>query len=206
MRAVAPCARATRRAFTGKNRLPGDLQPIAGHRALAHTLHRLTARMNKETVMSRLMTVLFVTGALTACGADDDTAAARRAFSAHLDAARDEIAKHHDGVMRASDKGTVMLEMSRHETAMDEVMDRMDGEMRQMSGCMGMMNGMDHMGMDMMMNTMMDDFHGMMSTHRADLEAAVDADASRAVCSTHTSSMRQMLDGMQDNLDEMTCD
>jgi hypothetical protein len=120
------------------------------------------------------------------------------ALSNQIQAARTEVARHHDAALVAPALSDMMTEVDHHEARMSGILDGMNGMMGgMMSHCSG--SGMTRM------HEMMGAMDSEMTTHRQDMGNAMTVEDARAQCTAHTESMDGMLDNMHAGLNAMGC-
>ena len=100
----------------------------------------------------------------------------------------------------------MMSELDRHDNSMAGLMERMDEERGRMgSGSMGMGMGrcsgpsFEHMSLTL------DSMYPTMSDHIARMREAGELDAARSECAGHTDAMGEMMRGMMNDVESMSC-
>ncbi|MCC6522218.1 MAG: hypothetical protein IT373_06125 [Polyangiaceae bacterium] len=109
--------------------------------------------------------------------------------------ARAELAAHHDATQAASSLPDLRLEVGRHEAAWGEIMAGMMDAMADMGMCGAMAE----------MQSMMDDMHGIVTHHDAELDAATVLGTGQAACDTYVLAMNDELDSMMGTMDQGGC-
>jgi len=125
-------------------------------------------------------------------------------MSAALTDARAENEGHASACNAVSSLPDMMSEVGRHDGRMGSLAERMaeaqnhmrDGGMMSMH-CSG--PSFDHL------SSSVTDMHSEIAAHSERMHAAASLEAAQGECSTHTNTMRGMMDGMMDDLDSMLC-
>lgn len=144
---------------------------------------------------------------LAACSQTDDMMSGDYvSMQATLAEAQAENQHHAKACEAASSMPEMMDELTRHEKSMNGIMAHMDGARGHMGdGSTGM--GMRHCtGPDFdHMSRTVDDIHSTMSDHSTVMWSVEELDAARSECSTHTSEMHDLMQGMMSDLESMSC-
>jgi hypothetical protein len=139
-----------------------------------------------------------------ACTHATDTNEAGENMLAAISDADRENSRHADACDAASSMGDMMVELSQHESTMDSIVVRMDDAQDHMR--MGSMMSMHCSGSSFdEMSSGLSAMHTEMASHDERMRSAASLGLARDECLAHTDAMREMMQGMHDDVENMPC-
>lgn len=149
-----------------------------------------------------LLVLLSALGA--GCGQDPGMSGSTNGVSSALDEAASENERHAAVCRHAGSLSDMLDDVTRHETAMNDLTARMVTARDQMRSDMGegmacAEQGLDHMSLDL------SDTNAEVAEHSKQMRGAATLGAGHFECAVHEHELRQMLESMRNDWGSMSC-